>query len=963
MRRTHANPTPTLKLTPYAVQPVIKGGTGGVNLNEAIVNLDLIPKTQLGQPNGILSKVNGKIPTSVISNTLIPTVNGKRQLFLTEVGTYTITNYDSNTNYTVTTTNGTVTRSGETITYMPPNAIGQYSFVLNGKTYLVDVINGVVNKPSITSPTNNASGQAQLLSASSSSFSYSGLNDTHLNSDWQIASDINFTNVVASVNASNSNKTTWTLTSPLVKSTSYYIRARHRGVNYGVSPWSDPVLFTTSSPGDVTTPSITSPSNNAVNIAITFNAIGSAFAINGTDTHEATDWELATDSAFTNVFKSSYNDNVNKTSYTFNGLSNSVTYYLRTRYKGVLAGWSAYSPTIKFTTIPAASINTPTITSPSNGATGQSTSPSFTSSSFSVSNGTDTHASSDWQIATDSSFSNLVKNIVGDSMSKTTWNTSGLANNSTYYVRVRHRGTTLGYGSWSAPSTFTTVAAPSIVTPSITSPSNGTTGVNSSVSITTSSFSVVNGSDTHVGTDWQIATDANFNNLVVNIVNDNTNKLSYSVSNLVAGTTYYVRVRYKGNTLGYSGWSTAISFVTKTNFTPTAEIAKLLASDGQPNDQFGYSVALSSDGNTAIIGAHGDDDKTTNAGAAYIFVRTGTNWSYQAKLLASDGQASDYFGWSVAISGDGNTAIIGAYGDDDKTTDAGAAYIYVRTGTNWSYQAKLLASDGQGSDNFGISVALSSDGNTAIIGAYGDDDKGDEAGSAYIYVRSGTSWSYQAKLLASDGQGGDQFGWSVALSSDGNTAIIGAYLDDDKATNAGAAYIFVRTGTNWSYQAKLLASDGQGSDYFGNSVALSSDGNTAIIGAHGDDDKGTDAGAAYIFIRSGTDWTQQTKLLASDGETNDNFGRSVAISGDGNTAIIGVYVDDNERGNDAGSAYIFIRSGTDWTYQAKLLASDGQGSDYFGNSVALSSDGNTAIIGAYLDDDKGTNAGAAYIFA
>ena len=393
-----------------------------------------------------------------------------------------------------------------------------------------------------------------------------------------------------------------------------------------------------------------------------------------------------------------------------------------------------------------------------------------------------------------------------------------------------------------------------------------------------------------------------------------------------------------------------------------SQFAKLVASDGGASNYFGYSVSISSDGNTAIIGARSDDDKGNGSGSAYIFVRNGNIWNQQAKLLASDGAAGDYFGWSVSISSDGNTAIIGARGDDDKGSDSGSAYIFVRNGNIWNQQAKLLASDGVTGDQFGWSVSISGDGNTAIIGARADDDKGGDSGSAYIFIKNGTTWTQQAKLVASDGAAGDYFGWSVSISSDGNTAIIGAYWDDDKGTDSGSAYIFARNGNIWNQQAKLVASDGAAGDQFGYSVSISSDGSTAIIGAYMDDDKGTDSGSAYIFTRNGNIWNQQAKLVASDGAAYDYFGWSVSISSDGNTAIIGARLDD-DKGGDSGSAYIFVRNGNIWNQQAKLVASDGYDYDFFGQSVSISSDGNTTIIGAYMDDDKGGNSGSAYIFA
>jgi hypothetical protein len=396
---------------------------------------------------------------------------------------------------------------------------------------------------------------------------------------------------------------------------------------------------------------------------------------------------------------------------------------------------------------------------------------------------------------------------------------------------------------------------------------------------------------------------------------------------------------------------------------PEVELQKLTASDGATDDRFGISVSLSSDGNTALIGAYYDDDKGSSSGSAYVFTRDGSTWTQQAKLVASDGAGGDYFGWSVSLSSDGNTALIGAYGDDDpvRGTDSGSAYVFTRNGSSWTEQAKLTASDGAADDRFGSSVALSSDGNTALIGAYGDDDKGNASGSAYVFTRSGTTWTEQAKLTASDGAASDMFGWSVSLSSDGSTALIGALNDDDKGSSSGSAYVFTRNGSTWTEQAKLTASDGAGSDQFGWSVSLSSDGNTALIGAYADDDNGNASGAAYVFTRSGSTWTEQAKLVASDGAAGDMFGISVSLSSDGNTALIGAYADD-DKGGDAGSAYIFTRSGTTWTEQAKLTASDGVSSDYFGSSVTLSSDGNVALIGAHGDDDNGTDSGSAYLF-
>ncbi|MDI3287363.1 MYXO-CTERM sorting domain-containing protein [Polyangium sp. 15x6] len=319
--------------------------------------------------------------------------------------------------------------------------------------------------------------------------------------------------------------------------------------------------------------------------------------------------------------------------------------------------------------------------------------------------------------------------------------------------------------------------------------------------------------------------------------------------------------------------------------------AKLLANDGAVSDNFGFSVALS--GETALVGAFRDDDKGGLSGSAYVFVRSNGVWTQQAKLLANDGAVNDEFGYSVALSEE--MALVGAFGDDNK----GSAYVFVRNGGAWTQQAKLVASDGAVEDYFGHSVALS--GDTALVGAYWDDDKGNNAGSAYVFVRSNGVWAQQAKLVANDGAVEDNFGFSVAVS--GETALVGAYGDDDKGTESGSAYVFVRSDGAWTQQAKLVANDGQEADLLGVSVAVS--GETALVGAYRDDDKGAYSGSAYVFVRSNGVWAQQAKLLANDGALNNEFGRSVALSGA--TALVGAY-GNSEKASYAGAAYVFVLS-------------------------------------------------------
>jgi hypothetical protein len=379
-----------------------------------------------------------------------------------------------------------------------------------------------------------------------------------------------------------------------------------------------------------------------------------------------------------------------------------------------------------------------------------------------------------------------------------------------------------------------------------------------------------------------------------------------------------------------------------------------IASDGAAGDRFGTSVAIS--GDTAIVGASEDSVGANGAqGSAYVFTRSGSVWTQQAQLTAADGAFADFFGSSVALSGD--TAIVGAFASDvGSNVDAGSAYVFTRSGTTWTQQAKLTAADGASGDNFGVSIALS--GDTAVVGARGDDMGANfDQGSAYVFTRSGSTWTQQTKLTAADGAASDRFGASVAIA--GNTAIVGAYLNKVGANvNQGSAYVFTRSGSFWTQQAKLTAADGAANNQFGYSVAIAGD--TAIFGAFSVDvGANPGQGSAYVFTRSGSTWTQQAKLTATDGAANDRFGSAVALSGD--TAIVGAFVNDVGANLDQGSAYVFTRSGSTWNQQAKLTAADGAAFDLFGMSVAIS--GDTAIVGAYTDGvGAAGNQGSTWFF-
>ena len=459
--------------------------------------------------------------------------------------------------------------------------------------------------------------------------------------------------------------------------------------------------------------------------------------------------------------------------------------------------------------------------------------------------------------------------------------------------------------------------------------------------------------------------------------------------------------------------------------------AYVKASNTGTGDQFGTFIAL--DGQTLAVGAANEDSNATgvdgdqanddalNAGAVYVFTRSGTVWSQQAYLKASNTGVNDLFGNSVAISGD--TLVVGAFheasnatgvdGDqsNDDTGASGAAYVFIRSGSTWSQQAYLKASNTGNFDEFGKSVTIS--GDTLVVGAPGERSNatgvnGDQAnnsahssGAAYVFTRSGATWSQQAYLKASNTGNFDLLGFSLDIS--GDTVVVGAHAEksnatgvggdetDNSLTNAGAAYVFTRSDSTWSQQAYLKASNTGDGDEFGKSIAV--DGETLVVGAHREDSNATgvggdeandsagDSGAAYVFTRSGSTWSQQAYLKASNTDSLDEFGSSVAIDGD--ALVVGALEEasnatgvDGDEANDsaggAGAAYLFIRSGTDWSQQAYLKASNTASDDKFGYSVAVA--GTTVAVGAHFEDSNATGvdgdqansdagaSGAVYVF-
>lgn len=445
--------------------------------------------------------------------------------------------------------------------------------------------------------------------------------------------------------------------------------------------------------------------------------------------------------------------------------------------------------------------------------------------------------------------------------------------------------------------------------------------------------------------------------------------------------------------------------------TSIAQQAYLKASNTGADDHFGSAVAI--DGDTLVVGAPNEDSGSSgvngnqsdnsgnDVGTVYVFVRSGGIWTQQAYLKASNPDDLDTFGTSVAISG--NTIVVGAQGEDsnatgvngnqsdDSVAQAGAAYVFVRSGTTWTQQAYLKPST-TGFNNFGNTVAI--DGDTIAIGADGEDSastgiNGSEvgtgapsSGAVYVFTRSGTTWSQQAYIKSSNSQSGDQFGNSVALSHD--TLAVGAVGEDSAATGiggnqgdnsasgSGAVYVFTRSGNTWSQQAYVKASNSAANSSFGGSLSL--DSNTLAVGTD-------NASTAYVFTRSGGVWTQEALLQGANTENGDQFGISVAVHGD--TLAVGASGEDsaatgingdgaNNSGSDSGALYVFTRIGTTWTQRDYVKASNGEAGDSLGSAIAVNNgtiaggtpleDSNATGVGGSQTDNSAADSGAVYVF-
>lgn len=390
-----------------------------------------------------------------------------------------------------------------------------------------------------------------------------------------------------------------------------------------------------------------------------------------------------------------------------------------------------------------------------------------------------------------------------------------------------------------------------------------------------------------------------------------------------------------------AGTNSGAVYVFSRNGSNWLQQAYIKASNTEANDQFGTVLSLSNDGNTLAVGARGEDSDGTSgesdnsalgSGAVYVFNRTGTSWSQQEYIKASNAEGGDQFGASVGLSGDGNTLAVGATGEDSSDPmnesdnldgDSGAIYVYSRSGSVWSQQAYLKANNTDPSDEFGGSLSLSGDGNTLAVGSRNEDSGATgvsngssnnsevDSGAVYMFSRSGSIWSHQAYIKASNTDASDQFGEFLSLSVDGSTLAVGARKEasnamtvngtenDNSSVDSGAAYVFSYDGSVWSQQAYVKASNAEAGDQFGVSLSLSGDGNVLAVGSLREDSNATSingnesdntvlfSGAVYIFNRVAGIWSKQSYIKSSNAGAGDQFGEFLNLSNDGNTLAVG----------------------------------------------------------------------------
>lgn len=490
----------------------------------------------------------------------------------------------------------------------------------------------------------------------------------------------------------------------------------------------------------------------------------------------------------------------------------------------------------------------------------------------------------------------------------------------------------------------------------------GTSGNLAVLSLNTTAFSSLSGATLqHRSTDWEVYLDSAMTNLASSSMDDVTNKTSWTTSGLLQGAAHYVRARHRSTEGQVSDWSN-ILVLTTSKIAFSTEEAKLTASDKSADAFFGGKVAFDSTGARIVVGINSLD---ASAGKAYVFVREGATWTQEAVITDPIAGSGSRFGHCVSISGLGDRIAVGApqrYDTETGYSNNGILHVYSRTNSVWTLEKTVKASDPvQVGAQFGSAVKLNSDGTRMVVGAYLDTRSSTEVGRAYVFVRNGAVWTQEAALAASDPVQSARFGYSVSITEDGTRVAIGAYSFTGTAQFQGKVYIFLRTNTSWAQEAALVATDAAASAYYGTSCDISGDGTRLVVGAYMASATYTNQGKIYVYVRNSTTWSLETTLTASDAAANTYLGLSSAINKDGSKIVTAAYLASGTV-SQQGKAYIFSRTGSTWTQQIALTASDAASGDTYGRSVAITPTGDRVAVGANQASPGGVSkAGAVYI--
>ena len=994
------------------IAEIVDGGTGARRASKAVENLNGVSIDLLNKPLGVAGQDKfGYVPVDVFPLTVLtsPTITGPTSLLPNIVGTYTITNFDSFTTYDVKAVSGTVSISGKTITYTAPDSVVDAGFVINKHLVVVTIISptGTVKTPSILTPINNTTGLGTVINFTTTSFQILNGTDTHLYSDWQIATDNAFATIVAQATASTTDKIAWSVNSLMLNRT-YFVRVRHRALSIGNSAWSPAYSINTI---PIVIPSINKPVISIVGPSdqADFKPIFTSSAyvmVNGTNAHQYSLWTIKkVDANNTLIAYSNWVSSPELTRWQ-NGvtLEPDTEYVATVTYKNTAGLTSTESSPVTFRTKKALAVLKPTVLAPLAGAQGVSVAPVFTSNAFATQGGTDIHQSSDWQVATDPTFANNIfqgahyKATSGDIVNKTSWNIGGLNQNTVYYVRVRYNGTTSGASAWSDSVAFTTGSAPTVNTPAITFPLNNALDVITTPTFTGNAFATTPPGYTHQSSDWQVSLDPFFISIVASVSQSTTNLTSYTVPSALANNTvFYVRCRYLANMLDFysSAYSPTITF--KTVAAAPTVVTKPTVTypvNGATNVPRGITLVTTSFATTGTPGVHMSTDwristtpdflnitnqslnNVTNKTALSVEVGFGTTYYLQVRFNTSTNVSSP---WSDTVT----WTTMPAYG----VMTAPVITAPVNNATNVGANVTFIAT--QFTVSIGTDTLISSDwtlqriylGYPFFVTGTSDDTVNKTSWSV-TGLDPNTTYRVSVKQRGAIA-GVTPTSEAVTFTTAANFNINGTlsvfpngeciHYQASREVDLLVGFLgrairtIVRNGNILSVGSLLLQ------DYNTDgaqtptkiAIALSGDGSTMAIcnarrseyGLGNDTDYPSNAEIIQVYKRSAVTWTEVGRITVTG--TNQSVGDTMALTNDGSALVYQhyIYYPTNQTYNTS-TRFAFITSNSVTAVNTRVEGAylqngeDGRGAYLFENSMTFSGNNQTAFVTRqYIDPD------------